>query len=35
MRDVIVEFLKMNDVKYKENVALSSLSYIKIGGIAQ
>ena len=34
MRDVIVEFLKMNDVKYKENVALSSLSYIKIGGIA-
>lgn len=30
----IVGFLKMNDVEYKENVSLSSLSTIKIGGVA-
>ena len=34
MRKEIIEFLKMNDVKYKENVNLKEISPIKIGSNA-
>ena len=32
MRDEILDFLKMHDVKYKEKIKLSTISPIRIGG---
>ena len=34
MEKKLIDFLKMNDVEYKENICLSSISPIKIGGCA-
>ena len=34
MVEYICEFLKMNDVEYKENQSLSKISPIRIGGAA-
>lgn len=35
MIEYVLEFLKMNDVEYKENIKISLFSPIKIGGIAR
>lgn len=34
MEEKLLNFLKMNEVEYKENLWLKSYSYVKIGGIA-
>ena len=34
MRDELLEFLKMNDVKYKENAIMKDMSPIRIGAEA-
>ena len=34
MKKLLIEFLKMNEVEYKENVLIKNVSPIKIGGIA-
>lgn len=34
MREILEDFLKINDVKYKQNVCLKNLSPVRIGGFA-
>ena len=35
MERAIIDFLKMNDVEYKESIRLSTISPIRIGGCAE